>query len=105
MVPAHEQHYSGAGQTQQPQKASMNEQLPVSRDGFFERLESMPVVDGRLALNNAADVWRFSKIIKSSGLARKELSESDVFLIILNGIRLRLDPLEAIASSYIVNGR
>ena len=80
-------------------------ELPAIKGNFYERLEAISLLDGSLQLRNAADVYRFSIIAKASGLVRRELSDKDVFMIVLNGIRLRLDPLEALASSYIVNSK
>jgi hypothetical protein len=80
-------------------------ELPALKGNFYERLEAISLLDGSLQLRNAADVYRFSLIAKASGLVRRELTEKDVFMIVLNGVRLRLDPLEALASSYVVNNR
>ena len=83
-----------------------NEQLPaIGKGNFFERLEAIELVDGRLQMRTAADVYRISRIVKNAGLGQRDWTETQVFMVLLNGLRLGLDPNEAMQSSYVVNNR
>jgi hypothetical protein len=69
------------------------------------KMGTIAITERGMELRTIEDVYRIAKAIATSQLCPSGWNESDVLLVLLNAAEIGLRPLQALASSYIVNAK